>query len=108
MTAATASGSGPLPAHVRLIRAAADLVEQAGIPGLALYPEPGQIVIQVPEDSGDVPARAASVARLAALTGCQPEPDPRPGRTQGWLHARGEFAGHPVHVFAPMTKEQAP
>jgi hypothetical protein len=104
--AAAASGSGPLAAHVRLVRAAADLIEQAGIPGLALYPEPDEIVIQVPEGSGDVPARAAIVARLAALTGCQPGPDQRPGRTLGWLQARGTFAGHPVHVFAPIRKEQ--
>ena len=37
MTGAAASGAGPLAAHVRLIRAAADLIEQAGIPGLALH-----------------------------------------------------------------------
>ena len=107
MTTATASGNTPLAAHVRLIRAAADLVEQAGIAGLALYPEPGEIVIQVPETSGDAAARAAKVARLAALAGGEPAPDPRPGRTRGWLHARGEFAGHPVHIFTPVTQEAA-
>jgi hypothetical protein len=96
-----------LAAHVRLIRAAADLVEQAGIPGLAVWPEPDEIVIQVPEHAGDTPARAGQVARLAALTGCAPEPDPRPGRTQGWICARGQFAGHPVHIFTPV-KEQSP
>jgi hypothetical protein len=47
MTAA-ASGDGPLSAHVRLIRAAADLIEQAGIPGLALYTEQDEIVTQFP------------------------------------------------------------
>jgi hypothetical protein len=95
-----------LAAHVQLIRAAADLAEQAGIPGLAIYPEPDQIVIQVPETAGDTPSRAAAVARLAAITGGQPGPDPGPGRTQGWIHARGQFAGHPVHIFTPV-KEQA-
>ena len=59
----------------------------------------------------DLPAtcrsRAAAVARLAALTGCEPAPDPRPGRTQGWIHARGQFAGHPVHIYTPV-KEQPP
>jgi hypothetical protein len=94
-------------AHARIIRAAADLIEQAGIPGLAIYPEPGRIVIQVPE-SGPVPSRAASVARLAAITGCKPGTDARPGITQGWLTADGTFAGHPVHVFAPVTKEDTP
>ena len=105
MTAGTASGSTPLAAHVLLIRAAADLIEQAAIPGLALYPEPGVIVIQVPEASGGIPSRTGTVARLAALTGCEPAPDPCPGRTQGWLNARGTFAGHPVHIFTPVRQE---
>jgi hypothetical protein len=95
-----------LAAHVQLIRAAADLVEQAGIPGLAIWPEPDEIHIQVPEHAGDTGSRAAAVARLAALTGGQPEPDPGPGTTRGWIHARGQFAGHPVHIYTPV-KEQA-
>jgi hypothetical protein len=108
VTTATASGSTALAAHVRLIRAAADLIEQAGIDGLAVYPEPDVIMIQVPEDLGGIRARVAGITRLAALAGCQPEPEPLPGRTQGWLHARGTFGGHPVHVFAPVKKEEAP
>jgi len=107
VTAVTASGNTPLAAHVRMIRAAADLIEQAGIPGLAVWPEPDEIVIQVPETSGDTPSRTARVARLAALTGCEPAPDPQPGRTRGWLHARGTFAGHPVHIFTPVSQEAA-
>jgi hypothetical protein len=103
VTAATANA--PLAGHVRLIRAAADLIEQAGIVGLALYPEPDEIVIQVPETAGDVPSRTATVALLAALAGCEPAPDPCPGTTQGWLHARGAFAGHPVHIFTPVRQE---
>jgi hypothetical protein len=108
VTAVTASGNTPLAAHVRLIRAAADLIEQAGIPGLAVDPEPDEIVIQVPEHAGDTPARTARVARLAALAGCEPAPDPYPGRTRGWICARGTFAGHPVHIFTPVSQEAAP
>jgi hypothetical protein len=100
MTTATSATA----AHARVIRAAAALIEQAGIPGLAIYPEPGRIVIQVPEN-GPVPSRAAIVARLSAITGCTPGTDDRPGTTQGWLTADGTFAGHPVHVFAPVTRE---
>jgi hypothetical protein len=103
--AAAASGSGPLAGWARLIRAAADLIEQAGIPGLVLYPERDKIVIQVPEDIGDVAARTGAVARIAALTGGAPAPDPRPGVTRGWIRARGQFAGHPVHIFAPVRQE---
>ena len=94
-------------AHVRLIRAAADLVEQAQIAGLAVWPEPDEIVIQVPEHAGALPARAAAVARLAALTGGRPAPDPRPGKTRGWIDARGQFAGHPVHIYTPVKQEAA-
>jgi hypothetical protein len=107
VTAATAAGNTPLAAHVRLIRAAADLIEQAGIPGLAVCPDPGEIVIQVPEASGDTPSRTRTVARLAALTGGQPAPDPYPGRTRGWIHARGTFAGHRVHIYTPVSQQAA-
>ena len=106
MTTVPASGNAPLAAHVRLVRAAADLIEQAGVPGLAVWPEPHEIIIQVPEHAGDVPSRTQALARLAALTGATPEPDPHPGTTQGWINARGHFAGHPVHIFTPV-KEQA-
>jgi hypothetical protein len=105
---AAASGTGQPAGHVALIRAAADLVEQAGIPGLALYPGPDEIVIQVPHDLGGIAARTAAVARLAALTGGTAAPDPRPGRTRGWIRARGQFAGHPVQVYAPLKEETAP
>ena len=100
-----AASAAPLAAHVCLIRAAADLVEQAQIAGLAVWPEPGEIVIQVPEHAGDVPWRTAAVARLAAIAGARPEPDPHPGKTCGWIGARGQFAGHPVHIYTPV-KEQ--
>ena len=96
-----------LAAHVRVIRAAADLLEQAGITGLCVWPEPDGIAIQVPEHAGDLPARAAAVARLAVLTGCEPASDPCPGRTQGWIHARGQFAGHPVHIYTPVKEHPA-
>ena len=96
-----------IAAHARVIRDAAALIELAGIPGLAVYPEPGRIVIQVPEN-GPVPARAAIVARLAAVTCCEPGTDDRPGPTRGWLTVDGTFAGPPVHVFAPVAKEGEP
>jgi len=103
MTAVTASAAA-LAAHVRLIRAAADLVEQAGLTGLGVWPEPDEIVIQVPEHAGDTTSRAAAVARLAALTGTRAAPEDSPGRTRGWIHARGLFAGHQVHIFTPVKE----
>jgi hypothetical protein len=108
VTAATASGNGPLAAHVRLIRAAADLIEQAGVPGLTLFPWHDEIVIQVPEAAGDEAARIQSVARLAALAGCQAAHGPGTGGLRDRASARGEFAGHPVHVWTPVRKEGTP
>jgi hypothetical protein len=106
MTTATAA-EVPLATHVRAIRATADLVEQAAIAGLSVWPGPQEIVVQFPEHAGDLAARAATVARLAALTGTRPAPDYHPGPTCGWIHARGLFAGHPVHIFTPVTQETA-
>jgi len=108
MTAGIASGSALLDAHVRLIRAAADLVEASGIPGLAICPDQDEIVIQVPQAAGDAAARAAAVARLADLTGGTAAPDPRPGATQGWIRAAGVFAGHPVRVYTAIAKGETP
>jgi hypothetical protein len=103
VTAAAPGGAGPLARHVSLIRAAADLIEQAGIPGLTLFPWHDEIVIQVPEAAGDAAARIQSVARLAALAGCQAAPGP--GGTRHQASARGQFAGHPVRVWTPLRQE---
>ena len=101
MTGAAASGNGPLAGHVRLIRAAADLIEQAGIPGLTLFPWHDEIAIQVPEASGGEAARLRSVTRIAALAGGRAAPGPGSGR----VSARGSFAGHPVHVYTHVKEE---
>jgi hypothetical protein len=108
VTPATASADAGLAGLVRLVRAAAGLIEQAGIPGLALFPHQDEIVIQIPSAAGDAATRAARVARLAALAGCEPAPDPRPGPTQGWIGASGTFAGCPVRIYTAVTKEEAP
>jgi hypothetical protein len=108
MTTAAANGNALLDAHVRLIRAAASLVEASGIPGLVLCPGQDEIVIQVPQAAGDAAARAAAVARLADLTGGTAAPDPRPGTTQGWIRAAGVFAGHPVRIYTAIAREETP
>ena len=103
----TAAGAGGTPdSHVRLIRAAADLIEQAGIPGLTLFPWPDEIVIQVPEASGDQAARIRSVTRLAALAGGEAASCAGPGGVPARISARGQFAGHPVHVYTPVKEEK--
>ena len=101
-TSVTASGTGPasilLAARVRVIRAAADLLEQARIAGLSVWPEPGEIAIQVPETAGDLPSRTAMVARLAALMGCDPgRPPARPARLDSAPRALGPASRACLH-----------
>jgi hypothetical protein len=88
--------------QVRVIRAAADFVEQAGVEDLCVLPGTDEIVIQVPGSSGSTAERAATVAALAALAGCEPVPGRRPGATRGWITARGLFAGFPVRIYTAV------
>jgi hypothetical protein len=93
----------PLAAQAHALRAAAVLLEQAGIAGLSVTISRREILIQVPERLGSLPARAAVVARLADLAGGQAEVETRPGQTFGWVHADGHAAGHEVHIFTPIA-----
>ena len=110
MTAATASPGGllparPLAAQAHALRAAAAFIETAGIPGLSLTVDEGQIVIQVPASLAGPAARTAAVTMLAAAAGGQAARDARPGRTRGWIRAEGQIAGHDVRIFTPVTEE---
>ena len=100
-----ASSSPVLAAQVRLIRAAADLIEQAGIEDLAVCPGPDEIVIQVPGTPGTPRHGPRRSPGSPPLTGCEPAPDHRPGTTRGWIYARGLFAGCPVRIYTPVTEE---
>ena len=92
----------PVAAQAHALRAAAALVERAGIAGLSLTI--GQdILIQVPERLASPAARAAAVAWLAAATSGTATRDDRPGsHTRGWVLADGQFAGHPVRIFTAI------
>ena len=112
MTTATAStgGSGllparPLAAQAHALRAAAAFIEHAGIPGLSLTVDEGQITIQVPADLAGPASRAAAVTLLAAAAGGQAARDTRPGPTRGWIRADGQIAGHHVRIFTAITEE---
>ena len=106
MTTAAASGNGQLAGHVRLIRAAADLIEQAGVPGLALCPGAGRDRHPGPRGHRrrGRPRQGSGPARRPRRGSRRPRP--RPGGTRGWVSARGEFAGHPVHIYTAIVKEE--
>ena len=67
------------------IRAAADLVEQAGIGGLAVSCHRDRIVIHVGERDGDPQARARTVAAVAGVLGCVPAQTSSPASADAWL-----------------------
>ena len=74
VTRAPAAGSGliparPLAAQAHALRAAATLIEHAGITGLELIVDTGLITIQVPGGVAGPAARTATVARLVATAG---------------------------------------
>jgi hypothetical protein len=91
----------PLAAQAHALRAAAALIEQAGIAGLSLTID-DEITIQVPAGLTGPAARAAAVARLAAATGGRATRNTRPGQTCGWVRADGQLAGHRVHIFTAV------
>lgn len=110
MTTATTGTAGtgliparPLAAQVHALRAAAALIERAGIAGLSLTIG-ADILIQVPERLAPPAARAAAVAWLAAATGGRAARDTRPGTTHGWVAAEGQLAGHPVRIFTAIEE----
>jgi hypothetical protein len=109
MTAVAAGSAGLLPARplaaqaqAHALRAAAAFIEQAGIAGLSLTIDPGQITIQVPVDLAGPASRAAAVAVLAAAAGGQAAREARPGRTRGWIFADGQIAGHHARIFTAI------
>jgi len=92
----------PLAAQAHALRAAAALIERAGVAGLSVTID-DQITIQVPVSLAGPAARAAAVARLAAVTGGTTARDDRPAsRTRGWIHASGQVAGHAIRIFTPI------
>jgi hypothetical protein len=91
----------------RLFRAAADLMEQAGIPGLdvSCSPQRGEITIGVPEDCGDIRSRIAKVDHLASICGGESAPVPRFGEGCDWISAAGQFAGCSVQIYTPSRPQ---
>ena len=110
-TGAISAGPGlvparPLAAQAHALRAAAALIEQAGIADLMVDADREGITIQVPFYIAGPASRAAAVARLAAATGGQAVRETTPGRTRGWVFADGRLAGHAVRIFTAI--EQTP
>jgi hypothetical protein len=109
-TTAPAAGDGltparPLAAQAHALRAAAALIERAGVAGLSLTIDDDRITLQVPVHTAGPAARAAAVTWLAAATGGRAARDTTPGsRTRGWVFADGQLAGHAVRIFTAIEE----
>jgi hypothetical protein len=95
----------PLAAQAHALRAAAEFIEHAGIPGLSLTISRDEVTIQVPSHLAGPASRAAAVTLLAAAAGGHATRDTRPGPTRGWIQASGHIAGHPATIFTAITEE---
>jgi hypothetical protein len=98
-----AVGAGLLPARppaaqAHALRAAAMLIERAGVAGLSITVD-DRIDIQVSAALAGLPARAGAVAALAAAS-CRFMPATASG--PGFLVADGHLAGHDVHIFTAV------
>jgi hypothetical protein len=102
MTAArTVTPARPLAAQAHALRAAAMLIEHAGITGLLVEVDgTAFITVRVPDQLGDPPARAGLVTALAAAAG-----DGRTVRSIALgcpdryrITGYGQAAGHPVTI----------
>ena len=102
------SWPGSAAAAAAAIRAAADLVEQAGAGGLSVSCHRGRILIHVAECDGDGPQRATMVAAVAGVLGCVPAQTSSHASADAWLEAAGQVSGVPAEVFTPLAVRPAP
>jgi len=104
MTGATSTYPviGQVATTAAAMRAAATLIESAGIAGLSVTCDEGQIAIQVCEDLGDPAVRAGMIARLATAIGGTAVRADSAGSPVSWVRAEGAIAGLRVRAFTAI------
>jgi hypothetical protein len=93
---------GQVATTAAAMRAAATLIESAGIAGLSVTCDSDQISIQVGEHLGDPATRAGLVARLAVVTGATAVRADSAGSPVSWIRADGAISGLRVHAFTAI------
>jgi hypothetical protein len=110
-TATPASGAVPVLGQVATtaaaMRAAAALIESAGIAGLSVTCDASQISIQVGEHLGDAARRAALVTRLAAALGTTAVRADSTASPAAWVRADGAISGLRACVFTAVDIQHA-
>ena len=89
------------------MRAAAALIESAGICGLSVTCDSDQVSIQVGEDLGDPAMRAGLVARLAAVIGATAVRADCAASPLSWIRADGALSGLRVRAFTAIPVQHA-
>ncbi len=89
------------------MRAAAALIESAGICGLSVTCDSDQVSIQVGEHLGNPVRRAGMVARLAAAMGATAVRADSAASPVSWVQADGAVSGLRVRAFTPIPVQHA-
>lgn len=106
-TTSTYPVTGQTATTAAAMRAAATLIESAGIAGLSVTCDSDQISIQVGEDLGDPATRAGLVARLAAVIGGTAVRADYAASPLSWVRADGAISGLRVRVFTAIPVQHA-
>jgi hypothetical protein len=99
--------TGQIATTAAAMRAAAALIESAGIAGLSVTCSDDQIGIQVCEQLGDPAVRAGMVARLATAIGGTAVRADSAGGPVSWVRAEGAIAGLRVHAFTAIPVQHS-
>lgn len=89
------------------LRAAADLIERSAVTGLSVTCDDGYIHIQVTNDCGDAPARAAVVACPAGYLGSVAVQEDSHFDGYSCITASGNAGGLRAEVFTPLAVQHA-
>jgi hypothetical protein len=98
---------GQIATTATAMRAAAVLIESAGIAGLSVTCSEEQVSIQVGEHLGDPATRAGLVARLAAVIGATAVRADSATCPISWVRAEGAISGLRVQAFTPIPVQHA-
>ena len=90
------------------MRAAAGLIEEAGIGRLLVSCRGDHVIIHVSQHDGDAAVRSGLVAALAGLLGASPFQRDSRSSPEAWLEAAGQVHGIPAEVFTPLAVRPAP
>jgi len=104
--------SAPVPGEAAVtaaaMRAAAGLIEEAGIGRLLVSCRGDHVIIHVSQHDGDAAVRSGLVAALAGLLGASPFQRDSRSSPEAWLEAAGQVRGVPVEVFTALDARPAP